>query len=419
MARTRERLRVAFGSREYPPRSSRSLKNIIGDFNVMPKCPYAPGCVDLMTEFSKNGLFARLYYPTSLKDINKHSSAWLPWLPHKNYIIGFAYILSLWTFLIKLLMKYVAGDIRIAVIEGGPLETTIEKFKTVVFSHGLGGTRFFYTGICCELASQGYVVIALEHRDESPSMTYYFKSEEKLKRQEPTWIRFKRVKVGTSSHLPARKAQVEKRASECRRALTLLEDLNAGKDIGNILNSSIDLGQFRNRLDLSKPIMMGHSFGGATSLLTLGTDSRFRVGVILDPWMFPIRSHVNLPNLIDQPIIIINTQTFHIPVNLRELAKYTEGTENESYTIRHTTHENQSDTVHVIGYWLNIFMRKINKELATRINNNLIMRFLDKHVGFCNPIRADKFLNKYSYYVVKDLSIEGINNRPKKIPKLW
>lgn len=139
-------------------------------------------------------------------------------------------------------------------IEGGPLETTIEKFKTVVFSHGLGGTRFFYTGICCELASQGYVVIALEHRDESPSMTYYFKSEEKLKRQEPTWIRFKRVKVGTSSHLPARKAQVEKRASECRRALTLLEDLNAGKDIGNILNSSIDLGQFRVRKNLQCPL---------------------------------------------------------------------------------------------------------------------------------------------------------------------
>lgn len=142
-------------------------------------------------------------------------------------------------------LKIFLGDIKIPIVENAPLEPTIQKFKTVVFSHGLGGTRFFYTGICCELASHGYVVIALEHRDDSPSMTYYYESEEKLKKNEPTWIKFRRVAVGTSSHLPERKNQVEMRASECRRALTLLEDLNAGKDVGNILKSDFELSQFK------------------------------------------------------------------------------------------------------------------------------------------------------------------------------
>lgn len=32
---------------------------------------------------------------------------------------------------------------------------------------------------------------------------------------------------------------------------------------------------FQGRLDLSKPIVMGHSFGGATAMYALATDPRF------------------------------------------------------------------------------------------------------------------------------------------------
>ena len=34
----------------------------------------------------------------------------------------------------------------------------------IVFSHGLAGMRTVYTGMCCDLASHGYVVAAVEHR---------------------------------------------------------------------------------------------------------------------------------------------------------------------------------------------------------------------------------------------------------------
>ena len=37
-------------------------------------------------------------------------------------------------------------------------------FPVIVFSHGLGGMRTTYSGICCDLASHGYVVAAVEHR---------------------------------------------------------------------------------------------------------------------------------------------------------------------------------------------------------------------------------------------------------------
>ena len=41
------------------------------------------------------------------------------------------------------------------------------KFPVVVFSHGLGTSFFTYSGICSDLASHGFVVAALEHKDGS------------------------------------------------------------------------------------------------------------------------------------------------------------------------------------------------------------------------------------------------------------
>lgn len=41
---------------------------------------------------------------------------------------------------------------------------TEEKLKCVIFSHGLGGFRRMYSNIFCDLASRGFLVVALEHR---------------------------------------------------------------------------------------------------------------------------------------------------------------------------------------------------------------------------------------------------------------
>ena len=38
------------------------------------------------------------------------------------------------------------------------------KFPLVVYSHGLGGMRSDNSSTCCDLASHGYLVAAVEHR---------------------------------------------------------------------------------------------------------------------------------------------------------------------------------------------------------------------------------------------------------------
>ena len=47
---------------------------------------------------------------------------------------------------------------------GAPPSVTPEAFPVVVFSHGLWAMRTICCGICSDIASQGFVVAAVEHR---------------------------------------------------------------------------------------------------------------------------------------------------------------------------------------------------------------------------------------------------------------
>lgn len=46
----------------------------------------------------------------------------------------------------------------------GPMQGGDAPLPVVVFSHGLAANRSLYSSICCQLASHGYLVAALEHR---------------------------------------------------------------------------------------------------------------------------------------------------------------------------------------------------------------------------------------------------------------
>ena len=46
------------------------------------------------------------------------------------------------------------------------------RFPTIIFSHGLGGTRLAYSHLCGSIASYGPIVVAPEHRDGSAPVTF-------------------------------------------------------------------------------------------------------------------------------------------------------------------------------------------------------------------------------------------------------
>ena len=66
------------------------------------------------------------------------------------------------------------------------------------------------------------------------------------------------------------------RVDEVGKALDLLQLLNEGGEVINMMGERFDWGQFRGRLQLDTAAVMGHSFGGTTTLQTLYTDKRFK-----------------------------------------------------------------------------------------------------------------------------------------------
>jgi hypothetical protein len=56
------------------------------------------------------------------------------------------------------------GNIHIPVAWNAEVRREGRKLPVVVLSHGLGTSRFFYSTMCLELASHGFVVAAVEHR---------------------------------------------------------------------------------------------------------------------------------------------------------------------------------------------------------------------------------------------------------------
>jgi dipeptidyl aminopeptidase/acylaminoacyl peptidase len=52
--------------------------------------------------------------------------------------------------------------------------------------------------------------------------------------------------------------------------------LNEGVEVHNMMEGHFDFRQFQGRLDLRKAAIMGHSFGGATTIQALSQDHRFQ-----------------------------------------------------------------------------------------------------------------------------------------------
>ena len=96
----------------------------------------------------------------------------------------------------------------------------------------------------------------------------------------------------------------------------------------------------------SNPVIAGHSFGGATTILTLILDERFKVGVSLDAWMFPLRDE-NLLVGTEKPILFVNTESFLSVENLSKLSMLeskTKDTKQRKFLfIRGSVHQNQID----------------------------------------------------------------------------
>ncbi|GAA5898664.1 hypothetical protein JCM6882_000890 [Rhodosporidiobolus microsporus] len=178
-------------------------------------------------------------------------------------------------------------------------------FPLVIFSHGLSGTRTTYSQWCTQIASHGYIVAAIEHRDGSGpiSVVRLEKGEERV----VDYIRAEEHLEYPDGHSPLtslqfRSPQLLMRLAEIRETLALLSRINDGdgaavaaenrrKDYGGEGVVGKWLPAWKGRVGMDEMVMAGHSFGGATTIQALRASSPsypFVRGIALDPWADPI-----------------------------------------------------------------------------------------------------------------------------------
>jgi dienelactone hydrolase len=144
---------------------------------------------------------------------------------------------------------------------------TDEPHPVVVFTHGYTGTFTDYTFLYEDLASRGYVVASVDH-------TY-----------EATAVEFPDGRLATSvlgSHL-ANNWSVDDETLQFVLSVRL-DDLRFVLNQLQRINNEAT-GPFDSKLDMSRVALAGHSLGGLTALLGVRADSRFRAGILLDPYV--------------------------------------------------------------------------------------------------------------------------------------
>lgn len=145
------------------------------------------------------------------------------------------------------------------------------RWPTMIFSHGLGGSRNSYSYIAGSLASHGVVVFCPEHRDGS-AVVSFIRLQDQVGRFFTSSTRrvvpYNRIAHEVTPEVyEAREAQLRIRLWEMGLAHEAVLAMDKGESFTNLNLSTPSLDQFVGQLDVHRPgsiIFAGHSFGAAT-----------------------------------------------------------------------------------------------------------------------------------------------------------
>ena len=146
-------------------------------------------------------------------------------------------------------------------------------------------------GLYKEFVSHGYIVFALDHMDESCGYT---------ERENGTPVHFART-AESNTH-ESRFKMIKIRESEISAVIDEISE-------EGFLQNKLGFPD-RVRLDMSKLIVSGHSFGGGTTLGVTAADSRVTASIPSDPWLWPYHKDINAL-VCTTPTFIIRAETWY------------------------------------------------------------------------------------------------------------
>ena len=251
-----------------------------------------------------------------------------------------------------------------------------QDLPVIIFSHGLVGMRTTCSSLCVQLASFGYVVIAVEHRDGTACMSiskdgtiisripYQIGNDEKISgnggEKAKVWKK--------TAPTPFVAKFVGERAWRQRQSILRADEIQGAID--TVLGGPLDPEQivwssdqqvvaelFRNNF-VSKPTicLIGHSFGACTALYVAAKDKRVTSCIALDPWMFPM-PHLQSSRSNPCKVAIINSgrRAFQWNENVGAIRDHLQNNQMTDFSLwefEDATHQDFSDLNCVMPKWI-------------------------------------------------------------------
>lgn len=265
------------------------------------------------------------------------------------------------------------------------LEPIDDQLPVVVFSHGLGGMRTQNTVYMQALASQGYLVAAMDHPYDA-NITIYPDEHSVL------YASNLPENVTDSMAAVIRHKQLNTRSADVSFVIDQLEKMNSGET----------QSKFFQKLLLDKIGVFGHSFGGATSIHSAYHDERISACLTLDPWYVPVQDEIISTGL-TTPFLHIGQPKWDKPLNYEKRREFFQNSGSDALLIT------MNETKHFDYMDMPLFTTATQKfRLTGEITQNRLYSILaDLHIEFFNsyvreltPFKPEYFQKKYPDLII-------------------
>ena len=307
--------------------------------------PHAVGTLTLEREISSklqfkyssiSTLLVRLFYPCTPTTTTGGTQKREPWIhgPRDELLKGYGEFMGVRPLVARIVSKLsLVSYLTMPALSNAPFKQPLHPYPVVIFSHGLGGHRSAYSQYCGNLASYGFMVVAIEHRDNSAPVTFVRGEEER--------VPFVRITQTNAYTIDKRRDQLQHRAAEVQFAVDLVREMN---ETGRVDGLPLDFKA--GSLCTEKMVCAGHSFGAATlvhALLSTDIAPAFGAAILLDPWMEPLVDY--LQSRIPVPCLTILSDQFSKWVSNYSHVKTMVKSQGNAlcFVVRDSLHLSQSD----------------------------------------------------------------------------
>ena len=243
-----------------------------------------------------------------------------------------------------------------------------KKFPIIIFSHGLGGTKTQNSINVEELVSNGYIVIAPDHTYDASITIFNDGSKEEFKSGLPVSQLQNNIvteKIFWDTRLP----QIKTRSGDIKFIIDKLQTMKA-----NELYSLLDFNNIG---------VFGHSFGGATSVVSSWNDSRISACLNLDGWFEPIIDDV-INNGLKIPFCYIGQESWGLnSKNYKKVYDFFENCQSDTYfiKIKETKHFDYADLPYIsnVGKLFKLSGKNADKDFTIEINK-VILGFFNEYL---------------------------------------